>query len=104
MPVMPGLPSTPGAPCLTFSASLAMMELSLQPQTPPAFKNKKKWLPQNMPNYLKVVQSQRSHHSIINRFINRTSHPLQQEKLARSFDQSREEENKLGQSTSQSVE
>jgi hypothetical protein len=100
---MPGLPSTPGgpgAPCLTCSASLAMMELSLQPQTPPAFKNKKKWLPQNMPNYLKVVQSQRSHHSI----INRTSHPLQQEKLARSFDQSREEENKLGQSTSQSVE
>jgi hypothetical protein len=40
MPVMPDLPSTPGgpgAPCLTCSANLAMMELSLQPQTPPPF-------------------------------------------------------------------
>lgn len=40
MPVMPGLPSTPGgpgSPCLTCSANLAMMEVSLHPQTGPPF-------------------------------------------------------------------
>ncbi len=94
---MPGLPSTPGgpgAPCLTCSASLAMMELSLQPQTPPPFFGFRK------NQSIKMITTK-----YVELFRSGAKSEVSSSKLmAFSFDQSREEENKLGQSTSQSVE